>query len=164
MDIEVTVPEGVNITLNAREAVVKGSKGEVKVHIPRGVTVVQEGSTLKVSGHKMFVHTVRALFRNSFKGVTEGHSKTLKILYSHFPMKLEVKGDKVYIKNYLGGRVDRVAKIVGNTNVKVKGQTIEVSGPDLYAVGQTAANLHRATRPRNLDERIFQDGIYVVKE
>ncbi len=164
MDIEIAIPEGVNVTLGDREAVVKGSKGEVKVHIPRSVKIAQEGSTIKVSGHKMYVHTVKALFRNSFKGVTEGHTKTLKILYSHFPMKLEVKGDRVFIKNYLGGRVDRVAKIVGNTTVKVKGQTIEVSGPDLYAVGQTAANLHRATRPRNLDERIFQDGIYVVKE
>ncbi len=164
MDIEIQIPEGVTVNLASGEAMVKGSKGEVKVHIPRAAKVDMDGSVIKVSGHKMYVHTVKALFRNAFKGVTEGHTKKMKILYSHFPMKLEVKGDRVYIKNYLGGRVDRVAKIVGNTTVKVKGQNVEITGPDLYAVGQTAANLFQATRPKNLDERIFQDGIYVVRE
>ncbi len=106
--------------------------------------------------------TIAAHVKNAFKGMSHGFSKKLQVVYSHFPVSLEVKEGNVFIKNFLGEKVPRVAKIVGNVQVTVKGQEIEVSGSDKYAVGQTAENVVRATKVREKDRRVFQDGIYPV--
>ncbi|MGB9577463.1 MAG: 50S ribosomal protein L6, partial [Candidatus Norongarragalinales archaeon] len=98
--------------------------------------------------------------RNMIKGCTEEYSKKLQVVYAHFPITIEVKGSQVNIKNFLGEKVPRTAKIVGDTKVSVAGQEITVSGHDKEAVGQTASNLVRATRIAKKDVRIFQDGIY----
>ena len=37
-----------------------------------------------------------------------------------------------------------------------------IEGNDIEAVGQTAANLERATSRGGFDKRVFQDGIYIV--
>ncbi len=100
--------------------------------------------------------------KNAFKGIKNDFTKNLKVIYSHFPVTLEVKGGVTFIKNFLGEKLPRSAKIIGDTKVKVNGQDIELSGSDKYAVGQTANNLMTATFVRKKDRRVFQDGIYPV--
>ena len=39
---------------------------------------------------------------------------------------------------------------------------IVVEGIDVEKVGQTAANLERATRVSYKDPRVFQDGVYLI--
>jgi large subunit ribosomal protein L6 len=164
MMVTVEIPKEVNVDISRGIAKISGSNGEVSFGYKPIVSFVVENDTVKLEGPKMFVGTYNSHLKNAFKGVTEGHSKKMKVIQAHFPMKLEQKQDKVIIKNFIGSRVDRVAKIVGNTKVSIKGQDIEIDGPDLYAVGQTAANLHQATKVRNKDVRVFQDGIYPVKK
>ncbi len=60
-------------------------------------------------------------------------------------------------------RKPRVAEIVGDTEVKINGEEIEVTGPDKEAVGQTSANIEQATHSGNRDPRVFQDGVYIVE-
>jgi large subunit ribosomal protein L6 len=86
----------------------------------------------------------------------------MKIVYSHFPMKVSVKAGNIVIENFLGERTPRFAKICGDTKVLVKGSEIILIGINKEDVGQTAANLERATRIRRKDPRVFQDGIYLV--
>ncbi len=157
------IPQGVTVTVSEGVAKVKGAKGEVGVTFPKRLSVNVDSGAVKLSGDKRAVYTYCAHIKNAFTGVTEGHKRLMKVLFSHFPMKVEVKGSDIIVKNFLGGKVDRTAKIVGNTTVKVKGQEIEIEGPDHYAVGQTAANIQQITRVKGKDERVFQDGIYVVK-
>lgn len=164
VDAVVEIPKEVNVAVSGNAINVKGSKGEVSVPLSKGISVAQESGNIKISGSKMFVNTCKAHLLNAFKGVTQGHEKKMVILYSHFPVKVEVKGDEIHIKNFLGAKVDRIAKVVGSTNVKVKGKEVVLQGPSMYDVGQTAANLRTATRIRGKDERVFQDGIYVVRE
>jgi large subunit ribosomal protein L6 len=45
----------------------------------------------------------------------------------------------------------------------VDGEFVILSGVDVEQVGQSAANIERATRIRNYDPRVFQDGIYLVE-
>jgi large subunit ribosomal protein L6 len=69
----------------------------------------------------------------------------------------------VIIENFLGEKSPRRTKIVGRAEVRVKGNEIVVTGIDKEECGQTAANLEQATRVKNLDPRVFQDGIYIVR-
>ncbi|MEM0437817.1 MAG: 50S ribosomal protein L6 [Candidatus Micrarchaeia archaeon] len=164
MEEKLVVPAGVSVSRAGDIIKVKGPKGEVSVGVPRKLSAGISGNEVVLSGSKMLVGTAVAHLSNAFKGVTEGHRKTMRMVFAHFPMKVEVKGSTMTIKNFLGGKRDLHAEIVGPTKVTVKGQDIEIEGPDVYAVGQTAANLRQATRVRGKDERVFQDGIYVVKQ
>jgi len=114
--------------------------------------------------HKAIVGTYAAHINNLIKGVVQGFEYRLKVFYAHFPVKLRVSGNEVIIENFLGETTPRKAKIVGNAKVEIRGQEIIVRGVDIEECGQTAANLERATRIRNKDRRVFQDGIYIVKK
>jgi large subunit ribosomal protein L6 len=164
MMVSVEIPKEVNVNISDGVAKISGQNGEVSFNYKSMVKITVENDTVKLEGPEMFVGTYNAHLKNALKGVVDGHTRKMKVIQAHFPMKIEQKGDKVIIKNFVGSKVDRVAKIVGNTKVKIKGQDIEIDGPDAYAVGQTAANLHQATKIRNKDIRVFQDGIYPVKK
>ena len=107
---------------------------------------------------------IRDSIRNMIEGVKEGFRYKLKIVYSHFPISVKVQGDKVIIENFLGEKAPRIAKIVGNTKVRVEKQDIIVEGPDIEEVGQTAANIEQATKIKGFDRRVFVDGIYIYEK
>jgi large subunit ribosomal protein L6 len=109
---------------------------------------------------KAAVHTAQAHVRNMCLGLSAPYSKKLSLVYAHFPVTVEVKGSEVLVKNFLGEKLARKAKIAGKTKVKVTGQDILVEGPSKDDVGQTANNIAKATRITNKDIRVFQDGIY----
>jgi large subunit ribosomal protein L6 len=164
MMVSVKIPKEVNVDISGGIAKISGQNGEVSFKYKPIVKFISEDGAVKLEGPKMFVGTYRSHLNNAIKGVSEGHHKKMKVIQAHFPMKIEQKADKIIIKNFIGNKVDRIAKVVGDTKVQIKGQDIEINGPDIYAVGQTAANLHQATRTRNKDVRVFQDGIYPVKK
>ena len=70
---------------------------------------------------------------------------------------------KFTIKNFLGEKQPRKTTVIGEkTKVEVKGQVLTISGPDKDAVGQTASNIKQATKIKEKDSRVFQDGFYAV--
>jgi large subunit ribosomal protein L6 len=77
-------------------------------------------------------------------------------------MNVAVSGDKLSVKNFLGEKIPRVAKILPGVTVKVEGDIIDIESTDKEAAGQTAANFEQLTRITNRDLRIFQDGIYIT--
>ena len=110
------------------------------------------------------IGTYAAHVKNMFKGVTEGFTYHLKVVFSHFPMKVAVneKEKRVEVNNYMGGHATRYAAIVGDTKVKISGQDITVTGINIEDVGQTAANMEKSTMRRGFDKRVFEDGIYIT--
>jgi large subunit ribosomal protein L6 len=64
----------------------------------------------------------------------------------------------------LGEKIPRYANIISGVEINVKGQEITITSHDIEAAGQTAANIEKATKVRNRDRRIFQDGIYIVEK
>jgi len=108
--------------------------------------------------------TIRSHITNMIKGVNEGFTYHMKIVYAHFPMTVKVAGNKVIIENFLGERYPRNAKIVGSSKVKVKGDQVTITGIDKEDVGQTMANLEQATKIKGRDPRVFQDGIYLTSK
>ncbi len=98
------------------------------------------------------------------KGVTEGFVYKMKIVYSHFPIKASVKGNEFIIENFLGEKSARKAKLFGNVKVTIKGSDVIIEGINREEVGQTAANIEAATKVKDKDVRVFQDGIYIVSK
>ena len=156
----IELPSGVNFQIDGNVFTVSGKSGKVSYKF-KDVSISNESGKIKVSGDsKAFVNTTKALINSAIKGVQEGYTIKLQIVYAHFPFTLEQKGSIINIKNFLGEKNPRKAKIVGDTKVKVEKEFIIISGPDKYAVGQTAANLKNATFIKEKDPRVFQDGIY----
>lgn len=167
---EFEVPEGVELKLTGRTAEVSGSKGKLTrtFDLPMIVLEAKDKKILIKADttrrrHKAAVCTVKAHLQNMFKGVTEGFTYKLRIVYSHFPITIKVENKRVLIQNFLGERSPRVAKIVGDVKVKVSGEEIIVEGINKDEVGQTAYNLEQATSIKYRDLRTFQDGCYITE-
>jgi len=160
---EIEIPAGLNVSLNGIEVTISGPKGKVTKYLPSAVKV--EGNKVIISKvSKEVMNTTIATIKSIFKGVQDGYTRKMKIIFAHFPMTVEVKGKEVYVKNFLGEKVPRVADIVGATLVKPEKEFVVISGPDKHAVGQTIANIKIATKIRNKDPRTFQDGLYEIEE
>jgi len=170
----IDIPEDVKVEIDENRRVkVTGPLGTIEKdfsHIPKKVNIKIENGKVIVDSYdvtrreKAIMGTIIAHFRNMFKGVREGYVYKMKIVYTHFPIKVEVKGDKVIINNFMGERAPRIAKILKGVEVKVEGEDVIVKGIDKDAVGQTAANIQQATRIKDKDPRVFLDGIYVYEK
>lgn len=172
---EIEIPDDVEVEVHGegrnREVIVKGKLGEIRRVLDyHNVLISTEGkkvilkSILPKRRDKAMLGTYSSHLRNMIKGVTEGFTYEMKLVYSHFPVTVKVEGDQVIIENFLGEKSPRKAKILDGVKVSVKGDTILVEGIDKEKVGQTAANIEQATRIVGLDHRVFQDGIYIVRK
>ncbi len=167
----VKIPDGVQVKVDAGLVVVasKGVTLQRPLSHPR-VTLVVEGGEVRVRSEYpdrrdgALVGTFAAHVRNMILGVTQGFTYEMKIVYSHFPVKATVKGSEFVIENVLGEKFPRRADIRGATKVEVKGDQVVLTGPDIEAVSQTAANIEQATKIKGFDPRVFQDGIYITKK
>jgi len=158
------MPPGVKISAEGSTVTVSGAKGTlVRDFAHPDVKIAVKGDEVTADGPLVMVNTITAHLNNMAKGVTEGYSKKLKILFSHFPVAVEIKGKEILIKNFLGEKQPRRARIMGATKVEAKGTEVNISGPSKDDVGQTFANIKSATKIRNRDSRVFQDGFYQVE-
>lgn len=164
----VKIPSGVTVAAADGMLVVKGPLGELKrAFDPKVVDIKISGDSVELAlkgrqsrKHYSLVKTIEAHLNNMLKGSNVKFEKKLTLVYSHFPVTLEVKGKDVHIKNFLGEKNSRKSKIAGDAKVEIKGQDIVISGSDVESVGQTASNLIKATFVTRRDRRVFQDGIY----
>ncbi|MBT6690070.1 50S ribosomal protein L6 [archaeon] len=167
----VEIADGVEVSVNGREFVVKGNGnelkrefeiGKIKAEVKDGkVFLVAKGATKREA--KM-MGTIWAHLKNMVKGVGEDFVYELEVCNVHFPMNVKAEGKKIIIKSFLGETTVREAAVMDGVKVDIKGSKITVTGSDIEAAGQTAANLEKATRLTGRDRRIFQDGIFVTKK
>lgn len=167
---ELIVPEGVDVEILFGKFKVTGPKGTVekKFELTKDIKVEKDGNKIKLSSEKerrnikALVGTNIGHMKNAIDGVTKGFVYRLRVVYSHFPIAVKAEKDKVVISNFLGERTNRIAKIIGQTQVKIEGSDIILSGINIEEVGQTASNLELACRIVGVDKKIFQDGCYLV--
>ena len=166
---EVEIPQGVVVTVEGLKVTVRGPKGELRRDFShaRGVEIRVEGNKVVVEAYnadsktKAVVGTIASHVRNMIIGVTKGFRYKLKIISTHFPISVKVEKGRVVISNFLGEKAPRYATIMPGVTVKVQGNDVIVEGTDIEAVGQTAANIERATHISDFDRRKFMDGIYI---
>jgi large subunit ribosomal protein L6 len=166
--LTVLFPEGVTAKMEGRSLSVTGKLGMVKKNFERiSADIRVEGGRVVITPFSdkkedvVIANTVHSLVRNMVKGVTQGYTYRLKVVYAHFPISVKTKEDSVLVENFVGERSPRVAGIVGECKVTVEGDDVVVKGVSLEDVGQTAANLELATKIKRKDQRVFLDGIYI---
>jgi large subunit ribosomal protein L6 len=168
---EIKIPAGVSVTIEGKTVHVKGQKGSMsKVLTHPRILLTVTGNVVQIScsqaprrKDKALIGTFKAHIRNMIKGVSQGYECKMKTVFSHFPIKTSVEGKYLLIQNFLGERFPRRAEILESVKVDIKGETITLTAIDKEKVGQTAVNIERATKVKNRDIRVFQDGIYIVK-
>ncbi|MFB6165951.1 MAG: 50S ribosomal protein L6 [Haloarculaceae archaeon] len=166
---ELTIPDDVTAEMDHLDLTVEGPNGsvtrrlwypDIDVSVADGAVVIEsENEDAKTNST---VGTFESHVRNMFHGVTDGWEYQMEVFYSHFPMKVRVEGEEIVIENFLGEKAPRRTTIHGDTDVQVDGEELTLSGSDIEAVGQTAADIEQLTRVKDKDVRVFQDGVYIT--
>lgn len=168
---EIAVPSGVNV--DYKDYVITCSKGGVSLNrefnLP-GISIKNADGKVTVSTQKgnkkelKYIKSTIAHIKNLFKGLDNKYVYKLEACNVHFPMTLKVESNNLIITNFLGEKVPRKAKILSGVDLELKGQKITISSNDIEAAGETATNIEKATKVRNRDRRVFQDGIFIVEK
>lgn len=173
IDKEIEIPDNVEFVIDGLMVRVKGPKGatQKRLHHPKiSFTIKDKKISIKPKekkpsqSDKILIGTFRAHILNLIKGVTNGYEYKLRVCSGHFPMSVGVEGKYILIKNFLGEKVPRKAKIMDGAEVEVEGDIIKITGVNKEIVGQTAARIEQATRITKRDRRVFQDGCYIIKK
>ena len=157
----ITVPAGVKVAVAAGAVDVQGPRGKMRVAIPAGIQLKQEGATLVASragDEQRALHGLtRALVANAVHGVTEGFRKELDIVGVGY--RAEVKGKTVLFN--LGYSHPIEFPMPEGISIAVEKNTrVVVTGADKGQVGQVTANI-RGLRP---PDPYKQKGIRIVGE
>jgi len=161
----ITVPQGVDVSIQGDKIVVKGSMGTLSRPLNSLVTVKVEGGKVtfmpandSVAADAMS-GTMRALVANMVNGVSKGFEKKLNLVGVGF--RAQAQGQKLNLQIGFSHPVakDMPAGIVVQTPTQTE---IVIKGSDRQVVGQIAAEV-RAIRPpepykgkgiRYADERV----------
>lgn len=146
----VPIPEGVTVKIKGGEVKVVGSKGELKQTVRPEIGVTIKNGQISVSQRvenklsRSLHGLTRTLIANMIKGVTEGWSKTLKLVGTGYRAKLE--GENLILSVGFSHPVE--VKPIKGIKFEVKeNDTIEVSGVDKALVGQVAAKIRKIRPP-----------------
>jgi large subunit ribosomal protein L6 len=168
----VEVPKGVTLTVDGRLLRAKGPLGTAQRPFPSDVLSLEvKGGVATLTlllppgrrTSQALLGTWAAHVRNLVAGLTRGVEARLKVVAAHFPMKVSVRGSEIVIENFLGEKYPRSARLVPGTAAQIEGDIVILNGTDIEQVGQSGANIERATRIRDYDPRVFQDGIYLTE-
>jgi large subunit ribosomal protein L6 len=140
---------GVTVTLNGRDVVAKGPKGELQMTLMDIVNVEQNGEGIVVSPAndtkeaRAAWGTTRALINNMVSGVSKGYEKKLTILGVGYRAAMQGKD----LKLSLGLSHEVVFNTPKGITIATPTQTeVVVTGIDKQQVGQVAADI-RSYRP-----------------
>lgn len=145
----ISVPAGVDVSVNSNTVTVKGAKGILTRQFPARLSVAVEDGQIKITRSDDEKETrslhglTRSLVANMVEGVTNGFSKTLEVEGVGFRVQ---KQGKDLVMN-LGFSHQVVFTEPENLKIDVPSPNkIIVSGIDKQAVGQLAAEI-REKRP-----------------
>lgn len=146
----ITIPDGVNVTLENKKVIVKGPKGQLSYELPEGIGVTIDNKTVVVtrdsdiSKQRALHGLARSLIANMVTGVSQGFTKTLQIHGVGY--RAQISGNKLILNVGYSHLVEFALPEGIKATVDEKQTTITLYGIDKQLVGQVAANL-RAVRP-----------------
>ncbi len=167
----ISIPDGISVNMDNRVITMSGPNGKITRNFTdRRVTIEVNNDKVVLStelpnkGEKALLGTYRSHIQNMVDGLQDPFEYKLKIIYSHFPVKVRAGKDEVVIENFIGEKKPRKAKILEGVKVNIQGDLVTVSSEDIEKAGQTAANIEAATKIKKVDPRVFQDGIYITEK
>ncbi|MCV2404040.1 50S ribosomal protein L6 [Marinomonas sp. C2222] len=145
----VTLPSGVDLSLNGQAVVVKGSKGTLELNVHRSVEVTKEENVITFAARdaakqsRALAGTTRALINNMVVGVSQGFEK--RLLLQGVGYRAAVKGKVLNLSLGFSHPVDY--ELPEGVTAECASQTeVILRGIDKQAVGQAAAEV-RGFRP-----------------
>jgi large subunit ribosomal protein L6 len=145
----VSIPKGVEITLNGQEVTVKGSKGNLAMTLHDLVGISQEEDRLQLKAVEVskksvaLAGTFRSLVNNMVVGVSSGFQKELQLQGVGY--RAQAQGKKLNLS--LGFSHPVVYEVPEGIDIETPTQTqVIVKGIDKQLVGQVSADI-RAFRP-----------------
>ena len=178
----VQVPEEVKMEVKSKIITVEGPKGILKKDFRKvPVQIIPEkdesGRVVSVliriwfakNKPKSSVNTLRKHIQNMIFGVTKGFMTVMKFGFKFFAMKITAidGGKALSIEKFAGENYVRKIKCVEGVTVSVSDdiakKEIMVCGIDPEAVGLTCSLINQSCKYRDVDSRIFLDGIYIFE-
>lgn len=149
--LPVTVPAGVDVTIDGRTVTVKGPKGTLSHTVIEPITVERgdDGAILvkrpdDERRNKAYHGLTRSLVNNLVVGVTSGYEKKLEIVGVGY--RVALKGSNLEFA--LGFSHPVVVEPPEGITFAVESPTrFSVSGIDKQLVGETAANIRKIRKP-----------------
>jgi large subunit ribosomal protein L6 len=147
----ITVPAGVEVTLDDRRIAVKGPKGSLDWELPGEITVRRDGDTLVVERpddereNRSLHGLTRSLVNNMVVGVSEGYRKNLEIVGVGYRAAAKTP-DRLELSLGFSHPVEVVAPEGVTFETPIPTQ-IAVMGIDKQVVGQVAAEIRRLRKP-----------------
>ena len=142
----VSIPSGVEAKIDGQHVEVKGPKGTLSLDVPEPITVVLEGSEIKVSRpddnrrSRALPGLSRSLIKNMVIGVSEGYTIKMEIFGVGYRVQAKGKG----LEFSLGYSHTIPIEPPEGVTFAVDGTTkFSISGIDKQKVGQIAANIRR---------------------
>ena len=145
----VKVPDGVTLSHQGNELSAKGSKGELNMSIPSGVSIEIADNTIVVKPNKKDTAgralwgTVRANIFNLVAGVSKGFVRRLEI--NGVGYRAAMQGNKIVLSLGFSHPVEMDVP-AGLTAVVENNTSITITGADKQLLGQFASEI-RSKRP-----------------
>jgi large subunit ribosomal protein L6 len=148
----VPLPKGVTATVDGETVTVKGAKGSLALPVRRGLSVVQDGGSVRVEVAErdreslMHAGSLRAHIANVVRGVSQGYEKKLELVGVGY--RAQAQGRSLNLT--LGFSHPVVYAAPEGVTIETPTQTeILVKGADKQQVGQVAAEIraYRAPEP-----------------
>ena len=145
----ITLPAGVNVTVEGALVTVKGPKGTLSREISKDMTITVENGALLVTRpsdertHKALHGLTRSLINNMVEGVTKGYTKQLEMVGTGY--RAAKSGSKLTLQVGFSHPVE-FEPPTGIEFVVPAVNQITINGIDKEVVGQVAANI-RGVRP-----------------
>ncbi|MDQ0091833.1 large subunit ribosomal protein L6 [Paenibacillus anaericanus] len=146
----ITVPSGVDITLDNSVITVKGPKGSLTRELHKDIKVIIEENLITIERpsdnklHRSLHGTTRSVVNNMVSGVTEGFSKTLELVGVGY--RASKVGDKLVLNVGYSHPVEITPEPGIEFDVPTNTKII-VNGINKERVGEYAANIRSVRAP-----------------
>lgn len=150
--LPINIPDGVTCTLSDGSMTVKGPKGSVTVHVPKGVDIKQDDATKTITVNvsdpengkeRALWGLARQLIANAVTGVVTPFQRALEFVGVGF--KVDIQGRNV--KMDVGFSHSVIFELPEGIDGAVEKNVLTLTGVDKQLVGETAARIRKIRKP-----------------
>lgn len=146
----IEIPTGIQVEVNNKNVVVRGTKGQLEYELPRGIQAEVQDNQVSVTRKndsktlKSFHGLYRSLIANAIEGLANGWTKRLEIVGTGYNVKMQ--GQDLVLK--VGYSNPVIFQHVEGVQFATEGNNIVViSGADKQLVGEVAQQIKIIKKP-----------------